>query len=109
MTYVTSVWEKGWPKNWVDREKPVTYKELLCIVGQKLLAVCHGTGGVGESQTSPLQVEPVGGEDERVESENQDDGEGQDKDKIDGGGWRVTLVGGWRVTLVQCTSVVIFH
>jgi hypothetical protein len=83
MTYVTSVWEKGRPKNWVEREKPVTYKELLCIVGQKLLAVC--AGGAVESQVSPSQVEPVGGEDERVENENQDDGEGQDKDKIDEG------------------------
>ena len=50
-------------------------------MGQKLLEVQV----VRVSHRCPLHMEPVGGEDERVENVNQDDGEGRDKDKIDEG------------------------
>jgi hypothetical protein len=67
----------------VEPRREKAYKQLLCLMGQKLLA--SRAGGAGASRVAPSQAEPVGVEDERIENESQDDGEGQDKDKIDEG------------------------
>jgi hypothetical protein len=51
----------------------------------KLQLLTGRSGGLTVSQMDPSEVEPVGVEDEWVQHENQDDGEGQDKHKTDEG------------------------
>jgi hypothetical protein len=70
--------EKRLNKNWVEREK--AYKELLWV--KNSFAVC--AGGAGESQVSSSHG-TCGWGGRASRNENQDDGEGRDKDQFDEG------------------------